>query len=200
MGDGPPGFRQDCTCPALLRYSLRLRFASLTGLSPSAEGLPSPLLFVPLLPFAESPTTPTVPQHVWFRLLPFRSPLLRESLLFSFPMGTYMFQFPTFALCFSTVTDSSARRVVPFGYLRIISYLPIPAAFRSLSRPSSPLRAKASTVCPFFALYLAISLFEAVRSRTMLETRCPHLRLSIARSQLRFEPGPGLYPYLFSSL
>ena len=32
-------------------------------------------------------------------------------------------------------------RVAPFGYLRIDSYLPIPAAFRSLSRPSSPPRA-----------------------------------------------------------
>ena len=38
--------------------------------------------------------------------------------------------------------------VVPFGYLRINSYLPIPAAFRSLSRPSSPLRAQASPVRP----------------------------------------------------
>lgn len=35
----------------------------------------------------------------------------------------------------------STRRVAPFGYLRIISYVPIPATFRSLSRPSSPLRA-----------------------------------------------------------
>ena len=30
-------------------------------------------------------------------LVPFRSPLLRESLLLSFPVGTEMFQFPTFA-------------------------------------------------------------------------------------------------------
>ena len=36
---------------------------------------------------------------------------------------------------------SSTCRVAPFGYPRIISYVPIPAAFRSLSRPSSPLRA-----------------------------------------------------------
>jgi len=43
------------------------------------------------------PTTPDVPKHVWFRLFPFRSPLLRESLLFSFPPGTKMFQFPGFA-------------------------------------------------------------------------------------------------------
>ena len=33
-----------------------------------------------------------------FRLFPFRSPLLRESFLLSFPLGTKMFQFPRFAL------------------------------------------------------------------------------------------------------
>jgi hypothetical protein len=43
---------------------------------------------------------------------------------------------------------SSTSRVVPFGNLRITSYLPIPAAYRSLSRPSSPLRAKASPIRP----------------------------------------------------
>lgn len=34
------------------------------------------------------------PDSYRFGLLPFRSPLLRESLLFSFPPGTKMFQFP----------------------------------------------------------------------------------------------------------
>ena len=33
-----------------------------------------------------------------FRLVPFRSPLLRESLLLSFPLVTKMFQFTRFAL------------------------------------------------------------------------------------------------------
>ena len=31
---------------------------------------------------------------LWFGLIPVRSPLLRESLLFSIPLGTKMFQFP----------------------------------------------------------------------------------------------------------
>ena len=34
------------------------------------------------------PTTPTMPKQCWFGLFPVRSPLLRESLLFSFPPGT----------------------------------------------------------------------------------------------------------------
>ena len=41
-----------------------------------------------------------------------------------------------------------ARRVAPFGNPRINGHLRLPAAYRSLSRPSSPPGAKASTVCP----------------------------------------------------
>ena len=41
---------------------------------------------------------------------------------------------------------SSIVWVPPFGYLRIIGYVLLPVAFRSLSRPSSALGAKASTV------------------------------------------------------
>src|SRR5574344_321845 len=44
---------------------------------------------------------------------------------------------------------SSTYRVAPFGYPRIDSCLPIPAAFRSLPRPSSPPRAKASPIRSF---------------------------------------------------
>ena len=40
----------------------------------------------------------------------------------------------------------SLRRVSPFRHLRIIGYLRLPAAFRSLSRLSSALSAKASTL------------------------------------------------------
>ena len=44
---------------------------------------------------------------------------------------------------------SSTSRVVPFGNPRINGHLHLPAAYRSLSRPSSPVRAKASAMCPF---------------------------------------------------
>ncbi len=40
------------------------------------------------------------------------------------------------------------HQVTPFGNLRIIAYLPLPEAYRSLSRPSSPVSTKAFTVCP----------------------------------------------------
>ncbi len=52
-------------------------------------------------------------------------------------------------VCSLSSDTSSMCRVSPFGNLRIKSYLPIPAAYRSLSRPSSPLKAKASPVCPY---------------------------------------------------
>ena len=41
------------------------------------------------------------------------------------------------------------RRVSPFRYLRIVGYVLLPEAFRSLSRLSSALSAKASTICSF---------------------------------------------------
>ena len=46
----------------------------------------------------------------------------------------------------------SDRRVSPFGHLRINPCQQVPAAFRRLPRPSSPVEAKASPGCPFAAL------------------------------------------------
>ena len=40
------------------------------------------------------------------------------------------------------------RWVSPFGYPRIKAYSQLPMAFRSVSRPSSPVHPKASTKCP----------------------------------------------------
>ena len=87
-----------------------------------------------------------------FGLFRVRSPLLTESLLFSLPEGTEMVHFPSFAstgLCVHPgMTGHDPSRVSPFGHLRIKACLQLPEAFRSLPRPSSPLRAKASTVHP----------------------------------------------------
>ena len=73
-----------------------LHMASRTGLSPSAERL-SRRFRSPYFMRHRSPTTPRRPEPPGFGLFPVRSPLLGESLLFSSPMGTKMFQFPTFA-------------------------------------------------------------------------------------------------------
>ena len=98
-------------------------------------------------------TGPTTPDgalpRLRFGLLRVRSPLLAESLLFSFPPGTEMFQFPGLASILLHGCRSRLRRVAPFGNPRVRGYLPLAAAYRSLSRPSSPPRAKASFMCPF---------------------------------------------------
>ena len=52
---------------------------------------------------------------------------------------------------------SSKYWVVPFGNPRIKGHLHLHAAYRSLSRPSSPPRAKASAMCPYlisFTLFI----------------------------------------------
>ena len=87
------------------------------------------------------PTTPNTQRlpaitRIWFSLFRFRSPLLTESLLFSLPVGTEMFHFPTFpptALCVQVgVTGHDSCRVSPFGNPRITARL---AAPRGLSQP-----------------------------------------------------------------
>jgi hypothetical protein len=81
----------------------------------------------------DDPTTPT-PQRLpaitrsRFGLIRFRSPLLSESLLFSLPVGTEMFHFPTFPpnpLCVQgQVTGHDSSWVSPFGNPRITARLP----------------------------------------------------------------------------
>ena len=84
------------------------------------------------------PTTPNWQRHqalppVRFGLFPFRSPLLRESLLISFPAGTEMFQFPARplpVLCVQTgVTPHDGCRVSRFGYPRINAWSAAPRGF-----------------------------------------------------------------------
>ena len=90
------------------------------------------------MPRLSGPTTPNWQRHqaltpVRFRLFPFRSPLLRESLLLSFPRGTEMFQFPRFplpALCVQAgVTPHDGCRVSPFGHPRIKAWSAAPRGF-----------------------------------------------------------------------
>ena len=77
-----------------------------------------------------------------FGLFRFRSPLLTESILFLFLRLLRCFTSPGIALsglCIQPeVTGYYSSRVSPFGHLRIKAYLPLPEAYRSLSRPSSP--------------------------------------------------------------
>ncbi len=58
-------------------------------------GSPSQTILLPLISRFRSPS-PLLCKQNKFRLFLFRSPLLQESSFLSFPVGTKMFQFPTF--------------------------------------------------------------------------------------------------------
>ena len=62
-----------------------------------------------------------------------------------------------------------SRRVSPFGHRRVIAHLPLTAAFRSLSRPSSPPRATGIPHAPLFAFPL--SLRRLFKPRSLLDSR-----------------------------
>ena len=79
MEGGPPMFRQDFTCPALLE-------------DPDAS-YPYGAITLSGPPFQTVPVQCTQATG----LVPFRSPLLRESRLMSFPPANEMFQFAGFA-------------------------------------------------------------------------------------------------------
>ena len=95
LRDGPRGFRPRFTCVVLLRIPLgpfpcRLQdFHLLWSLIPERSTRVIRILNAVLQPQRS--------MLLWFGLFPLRSPLLRESLLLSFPRGTEMFQFPRFA-------------------------------------------------------------------------------------------------------
>ena len=79
-------------------------------------------------------TSQSIPlELIWLNgLFPVRSPLLRESQLISFPKGTEMFHFPSFAsitYVFSYWYLPYSRWVPPFRHLRINGYLPPPRSF-----------------------------------------------------------------------
>ena len=107
---------------------------SATGLSPSVARLSRRLAYKVLVLIAvPQPRTSFLGR---FSLLRFRSPLLAESLLFSFPRGTEMFHFPRFARSLLCVQSDVRRHcppwVSPFGHRRIIAWLAAPRRFSQL--------------------------------------------------------------------
>ena len=122
---------------------IRRRMLTVTGLSPSpaphSKGLQLHTHFLTARPAGRpGPNAPTTPHTqplpgitcMRFSLIRFRSPLLSESQLFSLPMGTEMFHFPTFpphALYIQAqVTRHDSCWVTPFGHPRITARLPTP--------------------------------------------------------------------------
>ena len=120
--------------------SATLLMASCTGRSPSMARC-SNRFHSPSFMRYRSPTTPPMPEHRWFGLFPVRSPLLGESLLFSLPTGTKMFQFPAFAHHFGGVTGLQPARLSHSEILgsRVICTSPgLNAAYHVLHRLQEP--------------------------------------------------------------
>ena len=125
----------------------RCLLVSCTGLSPCLAGFPKT---VPL-PY-DSLIAVHYPRALlpWFRLFPFRSPLLRKSnIFFLFLRVLRCFSSPG-SPCIPMDSVCSNRgllgQVSPFRNPRVKGYLLLTVAYRSLSRLSSALSAKASTL------------------------------------------------------
>ena len=97
----------------------------------------------PLKPHNPRSATRSGLTQIAFRLIPVRSPLLRESLSFSFSSRYLDVSVPWVSLpsLAAGIPPDERRRVAPFGDLRINACLRLPEAYRSLPRPSSPPRA-----------------------------------------------------------
>ena len=142
---GPPSFTPDYSSRALLRNSTTQRPSlSPTGLSPSmaprSRGLRLASRYASV-----GPTTPR-PQGPRFGLYPVRSPLLWASRLISLSSRYLDVSVPSVSSPCG-VTRIAPGRVAPFGHLGIIACVPLPQAYRSLPRPSSPSCAQASSTC-----------------------------------------------------
>ena len=132
-----------------------------TGLSPPMAGLPRAVRLAP--PVASAVRTPPC-THGGLGSSGSARRYSRNRFFFLFLRLLRCFSSPGFLLISYLfhlwIYTHYCIGVPPFGYLRIFSYLHFPAAFRSLSRPSSAPVAKASTLCSF-SLNLLLVFFKS---------------------------------------
>ena len=84
FGDGPPFFRQDSSCPDVLRLRLAIACFRLRGCYPLRRLFPKPS---PNFSSLSAVPKPFIYFYIKFGLFRFRSPLLSESIFLSFPPG-----------------------------------------------------------------------------------------------------------------
>ena len=148
MRDGPRGFGQDSSCPALLRYRLALGRVFAYGPFTLCGAAFQPLL----LTFPSSASAALQPRHVpcdtaGLGCCAFARRYSRNRVCFLFLRVLRCFSSPGWPHPYDD-EGLFGLRVAPFGHPRFFGYLPLGAAFRSLSRPSSPPGAKASFMRP----------------------------------------------------
>ena len=149
MEGGPSAFPQGFSCLVVLRILLGVFLISCTRLSLSLAGLPRPFYYLPHYHIAVHTPSCT---HNGLGSSAFARRYLRNRCFFLFLRLLRCFssagslRIPMY----SVYGDRGLlSRVSPFRYLRVIGYLLLTAAFRSLSRLSSALSAKASTLRSF---------------------------------------------------
>ena len=148
MGGGPPDFPQGSTClvvlwilPAPFRFHVR-------GFHPLWPAFPKPFHY-PTGHILQSVTP--VCTHTGLGSFPFARRYSGNRCFFLFLRVLRCFSSPgSLHTPMDSVHDdrSSSCRVPPFRHPRLNGHLLLPAAFRSLSRLSSALSAKASALCP----------------------------------------------------
>ena len=119
---------------------------SCTGLSPSLAGFPKTILL--LLEVTCAVRTPAC-THTGLGSSGFARRYSRNRCFFLFLRLLRCFSSPgslPYVMDWRMDDRGLLCRVSPFGHLRVTGYLLLAAAFRSLSRPSSALSAKASTL------------------------------------------------------
>ena len=138
MRDGPRGFPQNSSCSAVLRCRLTSdsRFR-VRDCHPLWSRFPACSAIDRLRCCRRSYNPGRCQRQPRFGLLRVRSPLLAQSFLLSFPVGTKMFQFPTFAPGFRRVSGS-----LPTGF---------PIRTSAGHRAFAPHRGFSQLVTSFFA-------------------------------------------------
>ena len=140
LQDGPRQFRPGFTCPTLLGYRIGGLHRNLRDYHPLWCYFPIDFGSTRSIPYLRPHNPGRCP--VRFRLVPVRSPLLRESRLISFPPGTEMFQFPGSPRVFRARRSlgSSPGLFAAFHARILMTPRHPPRALRSLTTPIGPPR------------------------------------------------------------
>jgi hypothetical protein len=137
LPDGSGRFRQDFTCPALLRIPLSLKVISCTGLSPSMVKN-SKLFHYNFIKISWSYNPSTAETVLVWAISTSLAATTEITIVF---FSCAYLDVSVQRVCPLTGDMSSTYQVSPFRNLRITRYLLLPVTYRSLSRLSSPLRA-----------------------------------------------------------
>ena len=150
------------------------------------------------------PRRSTRPQR--FGLVPVRSPLLGESLLFSSPVGTEMFQFPTFAPSnrwYRAVTPGGLSHSEICGSHRMCQSPQLIAAYHVLHRLLEPRHPPCALICFIYILithsHLRHTLKGKQRNAESTQKEKQDINLSARKhGQMIFRNSIDIYSILFS--